>query len=63
MLPKKCEGIVYKPSNYMEPEMYICKRCIHEVGGKSWLEESIKVGIKPVSNENRDIMRRLTDKN
>ena len=43
--------------------MYICKRCIHEVGGKSWLEESIKVGIKPVSNENRDILRRLTEKN
>ena len=58
---KRCEGIVYEPENYMEPDMYICKKCIQGVVGKSWLEESIKDGIKLASNENRDIMRRLTE--
>ena len=53
--------MVYGPARYMEPEMYICKKCIQGVGGKSWLEESLKDGIKLVSNDNREIMRRLTE--
>ena len=57
----RCEGIVYVVVNYLEPETYISKKCTHGKGGNEWLEESLKEGIKMVLDENRDIMRRLTE--
>ena len=57
----RCEGIVFVPDDYMEPEVYTCKKCISELWNNKSFEESLKDGIKLVSNDNRDIMRRLTE--
>ena len=57
----RCEGIVYVPHNYVEPEIYTCKKCNFELQGDEWLERELKEGIKMVTDENRDIMRRLTE--
>ena len=57
----RCEGIVYVPHNYVEPEIYTCKKCNFELQGDEWLEKELKEGIKMVTDENRDIMRRLTE--
>ena len=57
---KRCEGIV---QDYLEPECYICKKCMIGKDGSEWLEQVIKDGIKKVSDDSRDIMRRLTEIN
>ena len=57
----RCEGIFFVPDDYMEPEEYTCKMCISEVWNNKSLEESLKDGVKLVSNDNSDIMRRLTE--
>ena len=57
----RCEGIVYVPHNYVEPEIYTCKKCNFGLQGDEWIEKELKEGIEMVTDENRDIMIRLTE--
>ena len=57
----RCEGIVYVPTNYIEPETYTCKKCTFGNGGNEWLENSLISGIRLVADKNLDIMRKLTE--
>ena len=57
----RCEGIVYVPENYIEPETYVCKKCTLKEGGDKWLEKVLNDGIELITDKNRDIMRRLTE--
>ena len=57
----RCEGIVYVPANYIEPETYTCKKCTFGNGGNEWLEKSLIEGISLVADENLEIMRKLTE--
>ena len=58
---KRCEGIVHVPQDYLEPECYICNKCRIGKEGSEWLEQMIKDGIKELSDDSREIMRRLTE--
>ena len=57
----RCEGIVYVPPDYLEPEIYICNKCRNGTDGSEWLEQLLKDGIKLVGDNNRDIMRQITE--
>ena len=59
---KDVRELFFFSENEMEPESYTCKKCMHGIGDQaSWLEAKLNDGIKNISNENRDIMRRLTE--
>ena len=60
---KRCEGIIHVPQDYLEPECFICNKCRIGKEGSAWLEQITKDGIKELSNESREIMRRLTEIN
>ena len=59
----RCEGIVYVSEDYEVEERYTCNNCKFGEHGKKSLEQLLKEGVDKIKNENREIMRRLTEIN